>query len=146
MPDYNIPDWSFSALFFSFSARRSFSIMSRHFWKFSTTTPTNMFSTTNPANKRNATKYKTFHLFLFGIGYERRKSFILNTNFIPSNNTLLIISSNIFGLVIISLRGKGQRNFLGGGGENLEKGIRKRNIKGRLYKIDCLINYQRRGT
>ena len=47
---------SFLALFAALLAFSSFSCSSRHRWKFSTTTPTNMFSTKKPTSSRKEMK------------------------------------------------------------------------------------------
>lgn len=62
----------FSILFRRFSSRRLASSASwcrRHLWKFSTTTPTNIFSTKKATIKRKEMKYSSIQGLWFIIGY-----------------------------------------------------------------------------
>jgi len=63
--------WIFLACLCSRRAFSSCSWLSRHLWKFSTTTPTNMLSTKKPTSSRNEMKYARRHSLWFVFGYTR---------------------------------------------------------------------------
>jgi len=67
-----------SSLRACWAARRAFSScswLSRHLWKFSTTTPTNMLSTKNATSSRKEMKYSNRHSLWFSFGWDANNRF-----------------------------------------------------------------------
>ena len=74
-------------------ARSSFSCSALHRWKFSTTTPTNIFSTKNPTRSKNDMKYINLHSLKFCFGCNM---WIRKINSIFTNDPLMNVLSLIY--------------------------------------------------